>query len=67
MSMPQSIKKKNFFNYVYLYTNLLINLITIATEKVYHLGEAQTINRVIHKKVDFKRETSLLNILTGCN
>lgn len=50
-----------------LNSNLLYVGITRATEKVYHLGEAQTINWVIHKKVDFKRETSLLNMLKGCN
>ena len=50
-----------------LNSNLLYVGITRATEKVYHLGEAQTVNRAIHKKVDFKRETSLINILTGCN
>ena len=46
-----------------LSSNLLYVGITRATEKVYHLGDAQTVNRVVHKKVDFKRETSLLNML----
>ena len=50
-----------------LNSNLLYVGITRATEKVYHLGEAQTVNRAIHKKVDFKRETYLLNMLKGCN
>lgn len=50
-----------------LNSNLLYVGITRATEKVYHLGESQTINRAIRKKVDFKRETSLLNMLKGCN
>lgn len=50
-----------------LSSNLLYVGITRATEKVYHLGDTQTVNRVVHKKVDFKRETSLLNILKGCD
>ncbi len=50
-----------------LSSNLLYVGITRATEKVYHLGDTQTVNRVVHKKVDFKRETSLLNMLKECD
>lgn len=50
-----------------LNSNLLYVGITRATEKVYHLGEAQTVNRAIHKKIDFKQETSLINMLKRCN
>ncbi len=48
-----------------LNSNLLYVGITRAIEKVYHLGDPSVINRVIHKKVDLKRETSLLNMIRG--
>lgn len=46
-----------------LSSNLLYVGITRAVEKVYHFGDPLTVNRVVHKKVDFKRGTSLLNML----
>lgn len=50
-----------------LSSNLLYVGIIRAVEKVYHFGDPSTVNRVVHKKVDFKRETSLLNMLKGCD
>lgn len=48
-----------------LNSNLLYVGITRAIEKVYHLGDPSVINKVIHKKVDIKRETALLNMMRG--
>jgi len=49
----------------YLNSNLIYVGMTRAKERVYHFGEADTVNRCIKKKADFNRKTFLKDILKG--
>ena len=48
-----------------LNSNLLYVAITRAYQKVFHFGDPLTINRAVMKKMDFRRQTSLQDILLG--
>ena len=46
-----------------LNSNLIYVGLTRAKEKVFHFGEIEMVNRAIHKKIDYNRQTYLKTLL----